>query len=613
MNQSSDKFSFLFIIFIFFISSCSQEPATDVEVFNIYGNHMVLQRNKEIVIAGKANPNGMVTAEINGITSSAVADIDSLWEVRLPPMSAGGPYELYVSGKDTLVFTNIMLGDVYMASGQSNMVFKMEWINEKEEMANADFPGIRMITVGDDYYDKGRSNVKKGEWKVCTPENVGDFSAVAYFFAKMINFDENIPVGIITSAIGGTTIKGWIGPDEKLVDESEKPGFMDTSMIYSDYDDSDWFEMEVPGFIENQGFSDYEGYFYFRKSITIPEKFANQPLLLHLGKIDDKDVTWLNGQRIGETNVYNEPRIYEIPADLVKAGENIIVVRVLDGSGKGGFWSDKEDVYISDMSVNSIQALSGKWKANNTIPPQFPLDTFVPGQRAVMFNAMVKPFTRFPVTGILWYQGEADVSIADIYDDKLTELVKTWRNEWDDDALPFLFVQLPNFMERTDSAVQKSSDWARQREAQAKILDLDNTGMAVTIDIGEAGDVHPKNKRDVGKRLALIAEHMIYGKELVYSGPVYKDFQISNDTVKVSFELFGSKLKIKGDQLKGFAIAGEDNQFVKPLARIKNDMVYLSSDKVNNPVAVRYNWADNPEGNLYNEEGLPAAPFRTDN
>jgi sialate O-acetylesterase len=605
----------LIIVTVIGISGCTQQLSEDISLMRVFGDNMVLQRNQEIIIQGKATPLRKVKVEFNNQEYETKAGKDSIWKTNIPPMNAGGTYELTVTGKDTsILLKNIMIGDVWIASGQSNMVWKIGYgiKNTEKELKEANYPEIRMFTVESDYNRTPLPDVNTGEWLVCSPDTAGYFSAVAYFFARHIHKEKKIPVGVIVSAIGGTTIKGWIAEDIVNKNKETIPVDVDTSAIFPEYDDEAWTEMNLPSHWENKGYTDYDGYAWFRKNIIIPEDFTGKNLQLHLGRIDDKDVTWFNAKRIGAGEPYNYLRNYPIDKKLIKKGENLIAVRVLDGSGKGGFWGPKEEMYLADDLGNKILDLSGKWKFNNTIKPQFPVDDIVPAQTGVMFNAMVNPFRVIPVKGIIWYQGEADVSIADLYEEKMKNLISSWRKKWGAPDLPFLYVQLPYYKEKTDSAVQLSSDWAKQREAQLSVLSVPYTGMAVTIDVGEAGDVHPRNKLPVGNRLALAARKIAYGEDITCSGPLYDSHVIHDDTVIISFKHTGESLTIHGDTLSGFALAGPDGTYYKAGAWIRNNNVYLISDKVSEPVSVRYGWADNPDCNLYNSEGLPASPFRTE-
>jgi sialate O-acetylesterase len=601
----------LLLVVLLILGGCKKEPATGVKLANIYGENMVLQRQKAISVHGTASPKGKVTVMLGENSATAIVGKDSTWKVELPPMSAGGPYTLHVFGKDTtLIYQNILIGDVWIASGQSNMVWKMSWdvTGADEEIAGANYPGIRFITIDRDFSRIPRDNIESGNWVMANPDTVGSFSAVAYYFAKKIHLEERVPIGIVVAAIGGSTINGWIADGILQTEEIE---VIDTSMIESGYDDSNWGTMILPAFWESAGYPGYNGYMWLRKRFDLEKEDSNKDLVFHLGKIDDRDVTWLNGKRIGSSRKYNLPREYMVDDALLNEGLNTLVVRVLDESGKGGLWGPAGEMYISDTNNNVILDLSGEWKYNKDIPPQFPLDELFPAQYSVAFNAMVNPFTVLPAKGIIWYQGEADAAMAPLYEEKMKRLITSWREEWKNEDLPFLYVQLPNYKEKVDSIVQQSSEWAALREVQKSLLSLPNTGMAVTIDVGEAEDVHPKNKKDVGTRLALAALNIAYDDtSLVYSGPMVESYEVINDTIVLTFNHVGSGLHAKDGTLKGFALVGDKQQFYEPVAWIKEDKVYLYNADISITREVWYGWADNPDVSLYNKEGLPAPPFK---
>ena len=572
---------------------------------------MVLQRDKPIIVHGTASPRGEVAIMLGQNSVSGTVEKDSTWKVELPPMSAGGPYTLHVFGKDTtLIYPNILIGDVWIAAGQSNMVWKMGWdvTGAVEEITMANYPGIRFFTVDRDFSRTPQENKAQGNWVVASPDTVDSFSAVAYYFAKKIHLEERVPIGIVVAAIGGSTINGWIAAGTVRAEEIDE---IDTSMINPGYDDTTWETMVLPSLWENAGYPDYNGYMWFRKTFNLEKEDSQKDLIFHLGMIDDRDVTWLNGKRIGNSRQFNLLREYKVDDELLNEGLNALVVRVLDESGKGGLWGPADEMYVSDSNNNIIFDLSGDWKYSKDIPPQFPNDELFPAQYGVAFNGMVNPFTVLPAKGVIWYQGEADAAMAPLYEDKMKRLISTWRKAWNNEDLPFLYVQLPNYNEKVDSLVQKSSEWAALREVQKSILSIYNTGMAVTIDVGEAEDVHPKNKKDVGERLALAAMNITYDDtSLVYSGPTIKSYEIINDTVVLSFKHVGSGLHAKNDTLTGFALMGEDQQFYAPVAWIEGNKIYLYSLKVTNPKELWYGWADNPNVSLFNEEGLPASPFK---
>lgn len=388
--------------------------------------------------------------------------------------------------------------------------------------------------------------------------------------------------------------------NDKGVNEWMRPGL----------DDSDWKSMTVPGLWESGPVGQYDGIIWFRKTVHIPESWAGENLSLHLGPVDDLDSTYVNGQLIGSQEVHNAPRDYTIPANLTESCELKIAVRVVDWMGGGGFWGEDKDMRIKSSSGDSI-LLSGEWLFKEGIKgSDVPLR---PSQSSptMLFNGMINPIVNYVMRGVIWYQGEANASRAYQYRSLFPTMIEDWRKHWNRGDFPFYFVQLANFMDIKSEPSE--SAWAELREAQLMTLALPNTGMACIIDIGEADDIHPRNKQDVGKRLALIARNQIYGEDVPFSGPIYKSKKVEGNKIRLNFDHVYDGLSAKSENLKGFAIAGEDKKFVWAEAVVEGESVLVWSDDIKNPVAVRYAWADNPVCNLVNSEGLPASPFRTDN
>jgi sialate O-acetylesterase len=614
----------------------------------VFGDGMVLQRDIKIPLWGNSTPGALITAELGNAKATAKADQEGKWAVHLPKFKAGGPYTLKIYEKEKptegIVLSGILIGDVWLASGQSNMEWQVQQSKDaREEIANANFPQIRFLVVGHNNQIKPQADILSGEWKVCDTVNVKELSAVAYFFARKIHLDENVPVGIIQSTWGGTPIEAWTSREMLLTSPitRENTLSMDTltldredlkadslswvriwEIVYNpqnnadkifpdpDYDDAGWTEIDMPNVLKDFGIGDYEGMVWLRKKVSLPESFAGKDLTINLGHPEMNYSLYFNGKEICK-NVWNanETHTYTIPAHLTQQGENTIAVRVAMLWGGGGLNPPADDLYIT--SGASRISLAWKWLYKKDLEPSFPQILNYQYYPSVLFNTMINPIVPYGIKGFLWYQGESNAAAAYNYRKLFPMLIEDWRQRWQQGNLPFLFVQLANYMER--KPLPSESEWAELREAQTMTLTQPNTGMACAIDIGEAGSVHPLNKQEVGRRLALIANIKVYKKDGIISGPMYKTYRKEGNRIRISFTHTASGLSMReGKEVTGFAIAGNDMQFHWAKAVIEDNEVVVYSEDVADPVAVRYAWADNPECNLVNSEGLPAVPFRTD-
>jgi sialate O-acetylesterase len=648
MIQKHWLISFAGFCFLFLFLGISASTG-QVRLPALVDDGMILQRDVETRIWGWASPGEEITISIGDHELTAQAGEDEKWEVALPAFEAGGPYVMEISGKNEIRIEDILFGDVWFCSGQSNMelpVRRVIW--EYEEL----FDGyennfIRQFKVPQTYNFKKRlHDYGSGKWVAADENSVLDFSAVAFFFAKNIYEKYNVPVGLINTAIGGSPAEAWMSretlkefpehiaemqrmksdsliraieaADQKrqnawyqLLDEKDKAYQGDnTAWSAENVDMTDWKSIEVPGYWDKQGLEPVDGRVWYRRNFELNADQAGKEGLLLLGRIVDADSAFINGQYVGNITYQYPPRRYDIPEGLLKDGENTIVVRVINNSGIGGFVPDKP--YQIDFEDSSVD-LTGAWKYRiGAEMKSLGGSTFIRWKPGGLFNAMVAPVLNYQVKGVIWYQGESNAARSEEYRELFPALIRDWRKNFSQEELPFLFVQLANFMEAKEEPTE--SDWAMLREAQAKALKLPITGMVVAIDAGEWNDIHPLDKETIGDRLALSAQKVAYNEEdVVASGPVFKSMEIKENKIILSFDHIGGGLKNKGGKLKEFAIAGEDNEFVWANAKIEGDKVIVWHEDVLNPVAVRYAWADNPdEANLYNEEGLPAAPFRTD-
>lgn len=632
------------IFYLFLLLLLPFFAKAEVSLAHIFGNNMMLQRDTTVEIWGWADQNEKVEVQFNGQKRQAKADANGNWRISLSPMEYGGPFEMTVKGKkNSILLSNILIGDVWLCSGQSNMEWRVNAVNNAAyEMENGNYPEIRSFNVNRAISLSPEKDFE-GKWEVCTPATVGKFSAVAYFFARKIHQETGVPIAIINSSWGGTDIEAWISggafktlPDEyktrsdkTLLDasfsaeENNKNKIAYENALKNDigfsekwYDtgfgSTDWGTVRVPALWKVTSLTDALGIVWFKQTFTLSEIPAKD-ITIHLGPVDDEDIVWINGIKVGENKVYNLKRVYTVPADVLRKGENTITVRVYNSQGEGGIYGKPEELFM-ETETGKIP-LNGEWKYRTSVTSKdFGYRSISPNTYpSSLYNGMINPVTGFRIKGAIWYQGENNVGRTKLYQTLFPLLINDWRKHWGYD-FPFYWVQLANFLQ--EDIEPKESAWAELREAQTMTLSVPKTGQAVIIDIGEASDIHPRNKQDVGLRLALIALNKDYNrKDLIYSGPVYKSMKIEDGKVIVSFDNTGTGLDVhdKYGYLKGFAVAGADRKFVWAKADIINGKVVVYNSEIKNPLYVRYNWSDNPNGNLYNKENLPACPFRTDN
>lgn len=614
-------------------------------VHRLFNDHMVFPRDVEAPVWGWCEPGKEVTVAMAGKSAKAVAGADGRWQVKLGPFGAGGPHELVITGPKEEKITDVLIGDVWICSGQSNMEWGVNSSNNpQEEIAKANHPKIRLFYVPKRISTEPQANVI-ADWDVCSPQSVAGFSAVGYYFGRHVHEQTGIPIGLINSNWGGTVAEAWTSAGalrtmddfKGAVDDFErmaKNGQDDFEQIMAEWwkrndpgsvgglgfadpgvDVGGWKTMNVPGHWEGQGLPNFDGIVWFRRDFDLPENWTDKDAKLHLGPIDDRDTTWVNGSKVGEMSDWNHDRTYKVPKKLLKTGRNTIAVRVLDTGGGGGFHGRAEQLKLERQGGDPV-ALAGEWRWNMTKPigevsqPPTRLDNN-PNAITVLSNGMIACLEPFAIKGAIWYQGESNAGRAEQYRRLLPTMIKDWRQRFGVGDFPFYIVQLANFMERTNDPVQ--SGWAELRESQLwTAQNIPNTGIAVTIDIGEAHDIHPRNKQDVGKRLALEALAKTYGKQLVHQGPLYKGMKVEGNAVRLEFDHVGGGLEQRGDKLAGFAIAGADGKFVHGEARIDGATVIVTGAGIDQPTAVRYGWANNPPATLFNKDGLPASPFRTD-
>lgn len=626
-----------------------QTAFADVRLPNVFGSHMVVQRRKPVPIWGWADPNETVTVRLNTQTKSVKTGKDGKWRVSLDPMEAGGPYQLSIKGKkNTVTFDDVLAGEVWICSGQSNMEWPLSSAsNAKTEIPLANYPTIRQLLVKKDMSLTPKDDIS-GNWSVCSPETAPNFTAVGYFFAKQLQKELNVPVGLINTSWGGTHSETWTSREAMNQHDELRPVAAKLPATYeeviqsgsariqsllktqqgglpaaadeqtwakTDLADGDWKTMNVPGDWEWGGLPTVDGVVWYRQEVNIPAGTNVQNMVLHIGSVDDSDSTFVNGQLVGSTKG-RDARSYTVPDGLLKPGRNVIAVRVTDTGGSGGLMGRPDQLNLSNE--RSTIPLAGNWKYR--VAAVFP-SAYKPGPNTYatqLFNAMLNPLIPYAIAGAIWYQGESNAGRAYQYRKTFPLMIQDWRQHWGYD-FPFLFVQLASFNAANGDS-RRGSAWGELREAQTMTLQLPNTGMAVTSDIGERTDIHPKNKLDVGNRLAAEAMRVAYQKQGERGnepsrGPMLDKLTADGNRAVITFQNTGTGLmaKDKYGYVKGFEVAGADQKFYYAKADIEGNTIVIHADSVTTPVAVRYGWADdNGDVNLYNQEGFPAVPFRTD-
>lgn len=626
--------------------------AADVRLPAVIADNMVLQREATVPLWGWAEPGEQVTvrADWRSRPWSAPADGQGRWRIEITTPPAGGPHRLEIAGKDSKrALENVLSGEVWLCSGQSNMEWSMRHgiLDGEAERQQAHHPRLRLFHAEKTIAAAPRSD-NVGHWRSCDPESVYGFSAVAYFFGRELQQALDVPIGLIECAWGGTVVEAWTsagalhdfggfdGPLADLKMEQQRPGTLAelhkaaaekwwraleasdanagrSQWAQPEFDDSAWDTHEVPRTWQETPLAGFDGLAWFRTRVEIPARWTSEDLILELGPVDDMDTTWFNGHSVGEVKELGHwatPRSYPVPAGIVRPGLNTIVVRVLDTRGGGGLYGKPADVRLRQAKrPDASLGLAGNWRYR-VGPSIADLPAFPEHQRmrpnlpTVLFNGMIAPVVPYGIRGVIWYQGESNCARAEQYITLFPRMIRDWRDHWGRGDFPFYYVQIAPFDYRTPAPIA-----AELREAQRLALRTPNTGMAVTLDIGNVTDIHPRNKLDVGRRLALWAMAKTYGQDgLVHSGPLYRALEVEGQKVRILFDHADRGL-VAATPLAGFEIAGQDGRFVPARAVIEGDAVVAMSDAVQKPIAVRYAWSNTAEATLFNTANLPASPF----
>jgi sialate O-acetylesterase len=638
-----------------------------MQLASVFQDHMVLQRERPVPVWGTAAAGERIEVRCARKKAEALTGPDGRWRVCLPPIKAGGPFEFQVrAGKQKIRLQDVWVGEVWLASGQSNMGMTVSGVlHAGAEIADADHPGIRILTSARVALTQRQESLGAGsQWRVCRSSTVGNFTAAGYFFARELHQKLGVAVGIIDSSWGGTVAEAWtsrqglqghpglkhyidqldrfLGPDGNVEREAVRkaqaawadsipkdPGNAGLADGWAapDTTDADWKTMVLPSGWQAAG-HDYSGVFWFRREVTVPAAWAGRDLVLHIGACDKRDFTYFNGEFMGSLGMedrpdaWETPRVYTVPGRRVKTGRNVIAVRVFSEMYQGGMIGPKDEMWAAPAGAPFAERLSlaGDWKYRvernfgqiNTVPPVQTYGDGNPNTPSVLFNAMIAPVVPYALRGFIWYQGESNAARSVEYRTLMPTLIRDWRREFGREDLSFYQVQLANFMAVSERP--QESDWAQLREAQRLTLgQVPRTGLAVAIDIGDAADIHPKNKQDVGRRLADCALALDYGKnEYAGSSPMPQVVLRTGADVTVRFSCAASGLTVREGNLKGFELAGPDRVFFSVKAAVtSSDTVLLDCAEVSDPQWVRYAWANNPVCNLYGGTGLPASPFES--
>ena len=609
----------------------------------LFGDNMVLQRGKANAMWGWSEPGDHVQIKIGERTASAVAGADRRWQVKIQPPPAGGPYIIKITGRDTVELHNVLVGDVWLCGGQSNMQLPLRFArNGAEEVKAANYPDIRFFSVaGHPAYR--HSDVIEGNWKVVSPETADWISAVGYYFARKVQHEIHVPIGLVVDALGGTPAEAWTSADtlrplhdfdvplaevQRLAAE-RAPEYGNYVMHwYDEYDiglkgnwaapeldETSWKSLDIPGGFSELGVPDTPAVAWFRKEIVLLDPIPQGRAVLFLGSVERMDTVYVNGKFVGGSAWVENPRVYPLGEGLLKPGRNILAIRVLKTKPDGGFLGKPAELRLMLGDKSSIP-LAGKWKGKLGVdarPPQ-PLPIAYenwPVMPTVLYEGMLAPIAPLSITGALWYQGEQNSERGYQYRRIIPMMIADWRRLFGQGDFPFYIVSLPAFKPRSATPVDDA--WAETRESQAlTAASVSNSCLAVTIDTGDPDNIHSKDKQPVGERLALCALAKHYGENVVYAGPTLVSVERLPGSIRAHFANADGGLVVKGTKLEESTIAGEDRKWYWADAHIEGDTVLVSSPSVPNPKEVRYAWQSNPAATLFNGAGLPAGPFRTD-
>jgi sialate O-acetylesterase len=613
----------------------------------MFGDNMVVQRDKPIRIWGWANSGDVIHVEINGHTAKAIAGADGHWQTEIEAPPTGGPYTMTVAGPNqNIVLHEILVGEVWLCGGQSNMELGLARTrNGADEIKSADHPEIRLFKV-QQHVSYAPTAAPQGSWIICSPQTIaenGGFSAVAYYFGRALQEQLHVPIGLVQDCVGGTPAESWMSPEslhklhdfDPVLTEIERlhakggPEYGSFLMHWLDeydvgqsnnwasldFNDSSWKTVQLPNAFEQLGVPDAPSICWFRKEFTLPDPLGTNIAMLFLGSIEKMDTTYINGHWVGASSWVENPRVYFVNDNVLKPGRNVIAIRVFKMKPNGGFLAKPDTLRLSLGDKLTIP-LGGDWKgalsADARPPHPLPLSfENYPTMPIVLYEGMIEPVAPLSLRGAIWYQGEANFERAHQYRTLLPAMIGDWRKLFHEGDFPFYIVSLPAFMHRR--AQPGDDSWAELREAQfLTAKNVAHSGLAVTVDTGDADNIHPPDKKIVGERLAFCALAKDYGKDIPFAGPTFASVDHLPGALKLHFKNTEGGLTVKGDRLEEFSVAGKNHQWHWAEAKLDGDSVIVSSPEVSEPEAVRYAWQANPAATLFNGAGLPAVPFRTD-
>ena len=641
-NNGSARRRLLLLLGSWMMMSVTTAFAADFTLAPLFSDHMVLQREQPVPVWGQAQPGSQVRVTLQNPAGTelhppqqAIADQQGRWQVTLPALPAAGPLLLLAqtAGQSHQV-DDVWLGDVWLASGQSNMEWPLSAHTEnwQQQAKDSSYPQIRFFNVPNQIAATPQTELKKTSWIKASASTVPDFSAIGWYFAKLNHRDKGVAVGIIDATWGGTVAEAWTpaqallqvpayrqaalqvlenaGKLQQDINLNQRNDQQKQQLIQSQRgsaelrlaepatDDSHWRTVQLPA---RTGLTDVV---WLRKQITLDETPAGASLFF--GTLHEMGRVYVNGQLVAEKRSWSEPhQPILLPAGLLKQGRNLLALRLINAWDNQVVAGEEGKMWLK-TTTKQID-LSGQWQFNNEAEgaiPKVRYQNWLPG---TLFNAMIKPLVPYGIKGVLWYQGESNADKAAQYHELFAGLIQSWREQWQQ-PVPFLYVQLASFMQ--PKAQPAPSQWAELREAQFKTLILPATAMVVTTDLGDANDIHPARKKPVAERLWLAAQQLVFNQPVLASGPVFASMQLQDQQLRLKFSHTGSGLAQQGSTLRGFAIAGADGKYVNASARIDGDTVLVWHDQVKVPVSVRFGWADFTDANLYNSAGLPAVPFR---